>query len=616
MAAGETGGPRFSGTAVGPTGHDEVVNKRPTTLGVAIRVCRWADAQACQPLDEHLVPGANERERARLRALGSLVGAISVGDRGGWPAEVRAWTETGPTPPPALVALVREALDSQTDVLAAIYERAVTPRNRRRLGTFFTPSVLVEHMLATAERLAGQSPDVVVDPGAGVGAFSLAAARRWPSARVIAVDINVVTLGLLAARLDHAGLSERAELVLGDFVGWSSARKRDPDSVWLTVGNPPYTRSQSLDAETKQEAAAAAGDMVSSGHATLSTLFAAVVAQTLEPQDVMALLLPAAWTYTRSARELRAGLWREHDRGLELHRWPTSARAFTGPSVTATVIAMGAKQTTPQPFVHGVAQVVDGEVEVSDRRSHARTGSCPDPLPGGAGRRVISSQSVEHCLEDIFRPRRGVATGANSYFFLTAEEAQVLPDGATRHGICTLRGTPMDRTVLDRDLWSALSARGARCHLLDLDSELAEHPLIAALLARGRAQGLHERYLCRRREPWYALEAMDVPDALLSPLITDQGLRIVVNGVGAIPSNSLYGMFLRDGVDRDVGTRVIAWLRSDAGVAALRANGRQFAGGSIKLEPRDLRTLPLPEEVVTGSRTSEVPDVTSGLAAA
>lgn len=573
------------------------MDKRLTTLSVAIRVCRWADAQSCEPLGDHLVPGANERERARLRALGPLVGAVASGDRGTWPAEVREWAETGPTPPDELVALVRDGLDDEADVLATIYERAVTPRNRRRLGTFFTSAVLVEHMLDTGERLAGRAPDVVVDPGAGVGAFSLAAARRWGAAHVIAVDINVVTLGLLAARMDHAGLSDRAELVLGDFVGWLSKRQRDPESVWLTVGNPPFTRSQSLDAETKQEAADAAGELVASGHATLSTLFAAAVARNLEPQDAMALVLPAAWTYTRSSRELRAGLWMERHRGLELHRWPTSARAFTGPSVTATVIAVGAKQGAAQPFVHGVATVVDGRVVVSDTRRHDRAGDCPDPLPGGAGRRALVDAPM-YRLEDVFRPRRGVATGANSYFFLTEDEARVLPDGATRPGICTLRGTPMSQIALNREAWLSLSANGGRCHLLDIDGHSARDREVAALLARGREQGLHERYLCRQRTPWYRLEEMDVPDALLSPLITAQGLRIVTNEVGAMPSNSLYGLFLREGVDAEAGARVIAWLRSDGGVAALRDRGRQFAGGSIKLEPRELRALPIPEQIV------------------
>jgi predicted RNA methylase len=493
---------------------------------------------------------------------------------------------------------VRESLDGEDDVLAMIYERAVTPRNRRRLGTFFTPQVLVEHALATGERLLGCAPDVVVDPGAGVGAFSLAAARRWPGARVIAVDINVVTLGLLAARMDHAGLGNRAELILGDFVGWLGSRSRDANSVWLTVGNPPFTRSQSLDADTKKGAAEAAGDLVASGHATLSTLFAAAVARNLAAQDGMALVLPAAWTYTRSARELRAGLWGKRTRSLELHRWPTSARAFTGPSVTATVIAVGSEQDMPQAFVHGVATVVDDAVVVSDLRQHERSGECPDPLPGGAGRRAIVEATTTCCLGDVFRPRRGVATGANRYFFLTGTEAEALPAAATRPGLCTLRGMSTDQLVFDEAAWRRLSAAGVRCHLLDIDAVLAVDASVAAYLQLGREQRLHERYLCRQREPWFALEEMAVPDALVSPLITSQGVRIVTNAVAAMPSNSLYGLYLCDDVSVEVGERVIGWLRSAAGVQALRDHGRHFAGGSIKLEPRELRSLPIPDALV------------------
>lgn len=567
-----------------------------------MRVCRWADGEDCEPLGEQLVPGASVHERRRLRALGAIVDALVTGDRSSWPAEIQEWVESAPAAPKRVVELVQEAMEDRSDVLAAIYERAVTPRNRRRLGTFFTSPIMVEHMLSTGERLADRVPHVVVDPGAGVGAFTLAAARRWTQARVIAVDVNVVTLGLLAARLDHAQLSDRAELVLDDFVGWLGRASRGANEVWLTVGNPPFTRSQSLDAETKREAAEAAGDMVSSGHATLSTLFAAAVARQLEPQDSMALVLPVAWTYTRSARELRAGLWSERLRRFELHRWPTKTRAFTGPSVTATVIGLGARQEAPQPFLHGVARVAGETVAISERRSVQRVGECPDPLPGGAGRRRRRGASETIPLEEVLVPRRGIATGANSFFFLTDEEAQLLPTEATRPGICTLRGTPMTQTVLDDRAWRALGRAGARCHLLDIDKTMARDADVAAVLRRGRRLGLHQRYLCRQRHPWFFLEEMDVPDAFVSPLITAHGLRVMWNDVGAMPSNSLYGLFLRESVDLEIGAAVIAWMRSEAGVAALRDHGRQFAGGSIKLEPGELRTLPVPREVVSLDR--------------
>ncbi|MCW5954578.1 MAG: 50S ribosomal protein L11 methyltransferase, partial [Propionibacteriaceae bacterium] len=39
------------------------------------------------------------------------------------------------------------------------------------------------------------SPSTIVDVGAGVGIFSIAASVAWPDASVIAVDVNPVTLG-------------------------------------------------------------------------------------------------------------------------------------------------------------------------------------------------------------------------------------------------------------------------------------------------------------------------------------------------------------------------------------------------------------------------------------
>jgi hypothetical protein len=205
-------------------------------LSVAIRVCRWADERQMDPLEETFVPGASLAERRRLAAVGGIVGALAEGGTQGWPHALQDWASAAPVPPAPLMADVRGAFEDGGDPLAAIYERAVTPRNRRRLGTFFTPALLVEHMLTRAEALAGRAPDVVVDPGAGVGAFSVAAARRWPDARVIAVDINVVRLGLLAARLGREGVAERTELVLADFLPWLGEAKRDEGAVWFTSG--------------------------------------------------------------------------------------------------------------------------------------------------------------------------------------------------------------------------------------------------------------------------------------------------------------------------------------------------------------------------------------------
>lgn len=176
------------------------------------------------------VPGANARERRLLGALGGL--ACAVADPRhieGWPAQLREWAHAAPRPPEELTDGVRSALvdRDREDPLASLSD-ASTSANRRRLGTVFTPRELVDHMISlAATEVADAGPACVIDPGAGVGAFTIAPARRWPLAQIVAVDINPVTLGLLACRIsfeieaypETAACMERIELILADYLG-------------------------------------------------------------------------------------------------------------------------------------------------------------------------------------------------------------------------------------------------------------------------------------------------------------------------------------------------------------------------------------------------------------
>jgi hypothetical protein len=192
--------------------------------------------------------------------------------------------------------------------------------------------------------------------------------------------------------------------------------------------------------------------MVTSGHATLSTLFAAAVARQLEPQDAMVLVPPAAWTDTRSARELRAGLWSERLRPLELHRSPTRTRAFTGPSVTATVVGLGARRDRPRPFVHGIARADSESVAISERRSvkyladaraiEAQALQLLEKSPKLAGASELASAYEEH-REETEVHQRLIAAGLDA----RGSEHSRLKDAALRWGAVARSS----RTDLGRD---------------------------------------------------------------------------------------------------------------------------------------------------------------------
>src|SRR4030042_863517 len=112
-------------------------------------------------------------------------------------------------------------------------------------------------------------------------------------------------------------------------------------------------------------------------------------------------------------------------------------------------------------------------------------------------------------LGDLFTIKRGLATGCNSFFILTPERAQ-------RHALPTefLRPIlPSPRDIESNELFADEGGEpliSKRRYLLDCDlleeRIRTEHPNLWLYLEHGMEEGIHERYLCRHRDPWYCQE--------------------------------------------------------------------------------------------------------------
>ena len=75
--------------------------------------------------------------------------------------------------------------DTNIEGVGEAYCRANDAQTRRAAGLTLTPAWLVERML---DEVASDGFETIVDCGAGTGRFAIAAARRFPAARVIAVE--------------------------------------------------------------------------------------------------------------------------------------------------------------------------------------------------------------------------------------------------------------------------------------------------------------------------------------------------------------------------------------------------------------------------------------------
>jgi len=550
----------------------------------------WARNAGCDAMAADLVPGTTAAEREALAALGGLVrGAVGT-IPSHWPEALKQWAEAGPAVPAEVLMAARDTFTvTDRDIFAAVYERIVTGPSRRRLGTFFTPWRVVELMLERAER-ALHAPSLVVDPGAGVGAFSLAARRRWPKVPIAAIDVNIVTLGLLAARAKLDGNGESLELIHADYLAWLGRQEiqRGPK---LLLGNPPYTRHQELDAKSKAAAMEAAAGLVDSGLAGLSAYFLAVSLQSLRDEDALCFVLPGSWAEARYGRRLREWLWTHTERPVELLAFPTAVDVFPGTQVTTVILVVWPAGHGPATLTVENVALNEATLEIRRTTTHLRTGAPPSTF-GSMLWPWRSQQERTVPLSKIARVRRGVATGANHFFFLTDEARADLPEQVLAPGLCRLRHIAGDN--LDAEEHARIGAAGHPRWLLSLRGPTDIYSAaVRRRLTTGIEAGYHNRYLTRDREYWYAVEQIDPPHILVS-LMTKDRFRAVVNVIDAIPSNSIYGIYMHN---QSLVPAVCEWLNSDRGQEALKARARHYSNGLLKLEPRDYLDVRVPDDI-------------------
>jgi adenine-specific DNA-methyltransferase len=550
---------------------------------------KWAETLPSLPAPA--VAGGSPEELQLLAALGALAAEIGRDHLDRWPEACRGWALAAPSAPVELVEEVGLELGADADVLAALYNSCISGKSRRRLGTVFTPQPVVDHMVELVAHGLDGEPGVVLDPGAGVGAFSISAARRWPSATTIAVDVNPVTLGLLATRLafeadadlERAEIYQNIELRMGNYLELFADVYATAEKPVAALGNPPYTRIQQMPQEERRRAMELAAPIIDSGHANLAILIQAMTVGKMRPEDVSCMILPGSLSFTRAGLGLRRELWRSN-RQVTVERWPAAQRLFIGHSVQAAIVSIGQSGPCPTPLQLSTVELEHGVVQRSEEWNVPRPGREPkdwfvaEVEPANEGAVPLAS---------LARIRRGVATGANQMFFLDDRTAALFPPEVCVAGIQSLRGFEGD--CLDLEAHRDLDRTGARRWLLAIPQDKQLGGELARYVERFETD-VKNRFLPSQRPVWYSLSLPSPPPLLIAPL--SKGIfRIVTNLVGAIPSNNLFGIYP---VREAELPRIASWLRSDAGQVELRRVSRRYPGGSYKLEPGDLGSARIP----------------------
>jgi adenine-specific DNA-methyltransferase len=512
-----------------------------------------------------------------LAAVAVALGARSVT---GWSDAEGKLAGGLPTPPEPLVERVRRKIQMGRDPLGDLFCDLRPAAERRESGATYTPAPIVDAMLRWAKRHA--DPARIVDPGAGSGRFLLQAGRRFRKARLIGIELDPLAALTARANLAAAGMTERTEIVLADY----RAFRLPPESgQTLFIGNPPYVRHHLLEPHWKKwltEEATRRG-LTPSQLAGLHVYFFLATALNGRAGDVGAFITAAEWldvNYGRMVRELFLG----DLGGKELVVIEPTAMPFLDAATTAAItffeIAARPKSValhrvkTLEGLKHlrGGRRVRRERLEAETRWSHLTRVS-----------RAVPAGFVE--LGELCRVHRGQVTGANKVWVTEAGSTDLPPR------------VLFPAVTKARELFSAghvlADAAGLR-KVIDLPVDLdcfngPERRVVDRFLRRAKEMGADSGYVAQNRKAWWAV-GLRAPAPILATYMARRSPAFVRNEAEARHINIAHGIYPRDPLSDDQLVGLADFLSATANVR----DGRTYAGGLTKFEPREMERIFVP----------------------
>ena len=522
----------------------------------------------------------NIRTIPSLVALAAALGAEETGDLSA--AERRLLDEQDQDAAPAAELVLRASslIRRGEDPLGDAYCAIRSPGERRPLGQTYTPHPIIEAMLRWASDHG--TPARVVDPGAGSGRYLLAAGRRFPEAELHGSDVDPLATLMLRANLAAAGLAGRARIHLGDYRALALPEAEGPT---LFIGNPPYVRHHQIAPEWKAwllQTARRHG-LHASALAGLHVHFFLATAEYGRRGDFGAFITSSEWLDVNYGALVRRLLLDELG-GQSLHVLAPEAQPFSDATTTGAITCFRIGDTVPAMKVRRVESVSDlGRLAKGRSVSRQRLA---ETNRWSVLTRVTPALPEGHVeLGELCRVHRGTVTGANAVW-VRRDAHPDLPERVLFPSITRAR-----------ELFGAgarLGSLDALRRVVDLPVDLdvfdaAERRQIDRFLREARARGVPEGYIASNRRAWWSV-GLRAAAPILATYMARRPPAFVRNDAGARHINIAHGLYPREEMTDAVLDRLADHLRA----AVTLAQGRTYAGGLVKFEPREMERIPVP----------------------
>lgn len=473
--------------------------------------------------------------------------------------------------------------DRFIDSLGERYAAAHSPAARRKRGITLTPPVLVDRMIELAG-CGGIEVARVVDPGAGTGRFAIAAARAFPNASIVAIENDRELAGLLLDNLCAARLGKRTQVLVADF---REIALPPVEGATLFIGNPPYVRHHDIDTRWKHWYSSRLATRGIRG-TQLAGLHAHFLVKTIDlarDGDLVCYVTASEWLDTEYGRALRE-LLLQQGRNVQLVLLNRNALAFDDAMTTSVVSSFRVLKGEPSLSI----SEIESPEDLAKNPAHF-----PIPfaeLAGADGWSKLAARGIAKndysgiLLGDLFSVHRGQVTGNNSIWIEGGYQGG-LPESVLFPAITRakeLLSLESDRLLDDSRLKRVIDLPDDWAQASQSDAEQIER-----FIAWAKREGARNSYIARHRSPWFKVR-LRYPAPIIVTYMARRPPKFVRNLCGARLVNIAHGLYPRESIQTRELDMITAWLN----VNVSRHDGRTYAGGLTKFEPREVERLRLP----------------------